>query len=383
LIIRGFLYFSFHIYPYTTPSTQSKGYSMHLLLRAFNLIKKAYQYIIRARSYNEISLVPRVISDLEHRTEADISVEMCGVKLEVPLIASPMPDVCNGEMANALARLGAMGIIHRFQSIKEQVIEFQKAMHYLPQYHTNEDVIGGRVGCAIGATGDYKERLHALYDTGCRIFCIDTANGANRQVEKAVEWIRKSFQLDVYIIAGNVATAEGFRYLAGLGVDAIRVGIAGGSVCITRTETGIYYPMASSVLECAEESFKLLNPPILIADGGIQMPADLAKSLALGADVAMAGGIFAGTKEAPGGVIKDKDGHLFKLYRGAASFGVQKEHTGDEPAYNEGNETLVPYKNGGVEKVIERFQAGLRSSFSYMNARNIKEFQQNSDWVII
>jgi IMP dehydrogenase len=155
------------------------------------------------------------------------------------------------------------------------------------------------------------------------------------------------------------------------------------SVCITRTETGVYYPMASSVMECADEAAKMKKPPLLIADGGIQMPADLAKCLALGADIAMAGGIFAGTKEAPGGTIKDKDGHLFKLYRGAASFGVQKEHSGEEPAYNEGNETLVPYKSGGVEKVVERFKAGLRSSLSYMNARNLDEFKNNSDIVII
>lgn len=367
-----------------------------------NKLKYAY-------SYSDIGLVPRITSTLEHRSESDISVNFCGLKLKIPLIASPMVDVCNGEMAYELARHGALGIIHRFQSIEEQINQYQ-----LPEIVGDRDFTGKlfepkkHIACAVGATGDYLERLEKLYDAGCRIFCIDTANGFNAKVKIAIKAIRdfestrlmttineSRIPLDndfgttilnnrkLYIIAGNVATKEGFKYLAELEVDAIRVGIAGGSVCITRTETGVYYPMASSVIECADAAASMRNPPILIADGGIQLPADLAKCLALGADIAMVGSIFAGTKEAPGVVIKDKEGRLYKLYRGAASFGVQKEHSGEEPAYNEGNETIVPYKTGGIEKVIDRFKAGLSSSFSYMNARTIEEFKNNVDYVII
>ena len=114
---------------------------------------------------------------------------------------------------------------------------------------------------------------------------------------------------------------------------------------------------------------------LLIADGGIKTPADMCKSLALGADVVMMGGALAGTAESPGEVLK-VDGKKYKILRGAASFSTQKESTGAEPDYVEGAETLVPYR-GSVEKVIARFAAGLRSSMSYMNARNLTEYRAN------
>jgi IMP dehydrogenase len=337
-----------------------------------------------AYGFSNIGLVPRVVSTLEHRSEADTSVELWGIKLQIPLVATPMPDVCNGLMAGTLAILGAMGIIHRFQTIEEEVQEYMITKVATSQALGGKDV-NKNIGCAIGATGDYVKRFTRLYDAGCRIFVIDTANGANIQVQKALDTLQKIYAKyeKCYLIAGAIATKEGFKFLADCGADGVRVGIAGGSVCITRTETGIYYPMASSIIECAEERDKMKNPPILISDGGVSMPADLAKTLALGSDVVFGGSMFAGTKEAPGGLIKDKDGKLFKLYRGAASFGVQAEHSESEPAYNEGAETLVNYKSGGVEKVIERFKSGLRSSMSYLNARNLNEFRNNADFVYI
>jgi hypothetical protein len=200
-------------------------------------------------NYDNVTLVPRVVSSLESRSEADTSIIFCGVRLEVPAIATPMPDVCNGEMAKTLAKLGAMGIIHRFQSIEDEVREFKFArhpdIHLKPEYMKYHDI-----ACAIGATGDYQDRFEALYDAGCRIFCIDTANGANIQVKKAIEWIQEwhkeklvinqpgiyvphapDFVDKIYLIAGAVATKEGYAFLANLGVDGVRVGIAGG--CFT------------------------------------------------------------------------------------------------------------------------------------------------------
>jgi IMP dehydrogenase len=101
----------------------------------------------------------------------------------------------------------------------------------------------------------------------------------------------------------------------------------------------------------------------------------MCKALALGADVVMMGGALAGTKESPGEVIV-VDGKKYKILRGAASFSTQKENTGEQPDYVEGSETLVPYR-GSVEKVINRFAAGLRSSMSYMNSRDLTEYRKN------
>jgi IMP dehydrogenase len=350
-------------------------------------------------NFDNVTLVPRLVSTLESRSEADTSIIFCGVRLEVPVIATPMPDVCNGEMAKTLAKLGAMGIIHRFQSIEDEVREFKFArhpdIHLKPEYMKYHDI-----ACAIGATGDYQERFKALYDAGCRIFCIDTANGANIQVEKSIKWIREwevknGFDTfftssitkedeksdKVYIIAGAVATREGYAFLANLGIEAVRVGIAGGNVCTTRTETGVHMPTLESIKECYEykickEKDGVKNMPQIVADGGIRGPSDLNKAIALGADVAFCGSIFAGTSESPGAVI-NIDGELLKLYRGAASFGVQVESTDHEPDYVEGRETRILYKRGGVRRAISQFKHGLQSCASYVGALNLKEFREN------
>jgi len=338
--------------------------------------------------YKDIALAPRVVSTLTSRSEADTGVDCFGIHLDIPLIASPMPDVCNGEMAARLAELGALGIIHRFQPINQQVEEFTYVESSLGDAGRSVNGKFNIAACAIGATGDYQERFVALYDAGCRIFCIDTANGANIQVACAIDWIHewerkmivKYEGAHVYLIAGNVATAEGYQFMATLEVDAVRVGIAGGSKCSTYMETGVYVPMITSLQECNEVRIKLLvegkTAPLIIADGGIKTPSDMNKALAVGADLCFAGSIFAGTSESPGNVIKDNVGNLVKLYRGAASFSVQQEYNEKEPDFVEGKEGMVPY-TGKVEKVIKRFKGGLKSAMSYMNSRTLEEFKDN------
>lgn len=161
------------------------------------------------------------------------------------------------------------------------------------------------------------------------------------------------------------------------------------SVCETKTETGVYVPMVSSINECWQEKIEMLvskkyNPdhlPLIIADGGIQTPSDMCKALAVGADMVMCGSVFAGTEEAPG-QVHNIDGDLIKLYQGAASFGVQKNHRDKEPDYVEGKESFVPYK-GKVKKILNRFSAGLKSSMSYMNALNLHEYKRNVDVINI
>ncbi|HEY6287732.1 MAG TPA: IMP dehydrogenase, partial [Ktedonobacteraceae bacterium] len=182
-----------------------------------------------AFNYDHLTLVPRVVSTLQHRADARPEVQLGPFQLALPLIGSPMPDVCGEKMCQVLAQEGALGILHRFQSIESQQHEFE-LVHY------QEDMNTPAVGAAIGITGDYRERFQALYAAGCRLFCLDTANGAHLQVEQAMGWIRGQAS-DVFLLAGNVASAEAFSALEEWGADAIRVGIAGGSVCETRTET--------------------------------------------------------------------------------------------------------------------------------------------------
>jgi IMP dehydrogenase len=278
-----------------------------------------------------------------------------------------MPDVCGVEMVRALAQDGALGILHRFDSIESQVQAFEEASG-------GHRGVTPAIGAAVGVSGDYRARFEALHRAGCRMFCLDTANGAHQQVADAIGWIKEQ-AADTFLIAGNVATQEAFAWLEQAGADAIRVGIAGGSVCETRNETGVYVPTPYAVAEAAG----VRKRAQIIADGGVRMPADLCKLLALGADVVMLGSALAGTREALGRVIV-VDGKRYKIMRGAASFSVQQETGSGPPQYVEGAETLVPYK-GRVEEVLQRYEAGLRSSMSYLNATTLTDFRRNASFV--
>lgn len=320
---------------------------------------------MKALHYKDIGLISRHVSTLTSRSLANTEVEFCGITLKVPIVAAPMPDVCNGLMAKELGKLGGLGIIHRFQSIENQINEYK--------------IVDTVAGNAIGITDDYFERFIELYNAGCRIFCLDTANGANKMVEHAAQKLIEKHQ-DISLIVGNVASAETYKWLADLKLfSAVRVGIAGGAACSTKLETGIYYPMVSSVLECVK-IMQENNGPSIIADGGIKIPADMAKALAIGANVVMMGSVLAGCKESPSPVIKLDNGK-HKIFRGAASYSRLAE-SGKKPSYVEGLETLVPY-TGSLEKTVVRFKGGLQSSMSYMNAYTLEEFTKNSDWCVI
>ncbi|MGI8846834.1 MAG: guanosine monophosphate reductase [Candidatus Dormibacteria bacterium] len=316
----------------------------------------------RAFDYDDISLTPRRPSGLEHRADGHPHVSVGPAALTVPLIGAPMPDVCGWEMCRALASMGALGIVHRFHSVREQVGEYQRAAE------------AGKVGAAVGVTGDFRERFTALSEAGCRIICLDTANGAHEQVATALSWAREAAP-GSFLISGNVASAEAFRWLEDAGADAIRVGIAGGSVCETRTETAVYVPTPFAVAEAASVRRRAL----IIGDSGVRTPADMCKLLALGADAVMVASAIAGTSEAPGRVIV-VDGKKFKIMRGAASFSVQQQAGKEQPEYVEGAETMVAYK-GAVRDVLTRYLAGLRSSMSYVDARTLDDYRANADFV--
>jgi len=271
-------------------------------------------------------------------------------------------------MCRALATRGGLGILHRFQQITDQVSGYRAASGGLPPT--------GLVAAAVGVSGDFEERFAALYAAGCRVFCLDTANGAHEQAGRAIENARK-IAGDVFLIAGNVATAEGFGWLEERGADAIRVGIAGGSVCETRTETGVFVPTPYAVAE----ALSVRQRALVIADGGVRSPADACKLLALGADAVMVGSALAGTREAPGPVLVI-DGKRHKVMRGAASFSVQVGHGNLDPEYIEGAETIVSYK-GDVADVLDRYLAGLQSSMSYLDARTLNEYRANARFLLL
>jgi IMP dehydrogenase len=278
-----------------------------------------------------------------------------------------MPDVCDGTMAKELCENGLFGFIHRFNSIREQMEETDKlGFHYF--------------GCAIGINKGWEERFIKLYDCGVTDFIIDTANGSHTRVADCIESVLRKDKT-INIVAGNVCTKEGYNFLAQYPLAGIRVGIGGGAACSTKFQTGVHLPLASAIMEVAQErKDSFYSKPLIIADGGINNTHDFCVALALGADLCMAGKIFASTKQSPAKVL-NIDGKLKKIYRGAASFSTQIEHSGNKPEYVEGFETIIDY-DGDLKDVIKRFSGGLRSAMSYMNAMNLIEFREKSNFCI-
>jgi IMP dehydrogenase len=329
----------------------------------------SYKNILKEDSltYDDVSLLPNQISEVEHRSDCDTSVNFCGIKLNVPIIASPMNTVCGGRMAKALSGLGCLGIVHRFNSIQEQLDEFKDNKLNSSEYKS----------AAVGISeGTEIDRIKALADIGIKIFCIDIANGGSKMIERFLTQIH--IVIDGYklkIIAGNVASSETTKYLINLGVDAIRVGIGNGAMCSTSVKSGIGIGQVDAIVRALSAKDELKSTVSIIADGGISTPGAMCKAIALGCDAVMFGRVLAGTDEAPGEVLKYNH-QRWKKYCGSASFAVKQENKN----YIEGEESLVPYK-GSVAKLIKEYKEGLQSSMSYLNSRNIEEYQRNATFV--
>ena len=182
--------------------------------------------------------------------------------------------------------------------------------------HASKDSKGRPlVGAAVGVKGDFMDRTEALLDAGADVLVVDIAHGHSENAISAIRNIKKAFP-DCELVAGNVATAQGTKDLINAGVDAVKVGVGSGSICITRVITGSGVPQLTAVIECAKVGHD--NGIPIISDGGTRTSGDATKALAAGASSIMVGSMLGGTDESPGSVLT-KNGKRFKVYRGMAS----------------------------------------------------------------
>ena len=316
--------------------------------------------------FDDVLLVPQY-SEIESRSQVDVSSNLDeNLKFALPVISSPMDTITEESMAVVMGNSGALGIIHRYNSINEQADIVKKVLE------KNSDI---PVAVAIGATGDYIDRAERMIHLGVKILCIDTAHGHHIAMERAIKTLKDNYGQRTHIMAGNVATLEGFNALAEWGADSIRVGIGGGSICSTRLVSGHGVPTLQSIVECARTPYSAK----IIADGGIKTSGDIVKALAAGADFVMVGSLFAGTKETPGNVFTSNKGKKYKIYRGMASAKAQEDWRG-KSSTPEGVSTTVPYK-GKVASILNNLSGGIRSGFSYSGARDLKELQIKSKFI--
>ena len=167
------------------------------------------------------------------------------------------------------------------------------------------------VGAAVGVKGDFMERTEALLNADADAIVVDIAHGHSENAITTIKNIKKAFP-NCELIAGNVATAHGAEDLIKAGVDAVKVGVGSGSICITRVITGSGVPQLTAVYDCAQIGKKYDIP--IISDGGTRTSGDLTKALAAGASTVMVGSLFGGTDESPGSFVM-KNGKRYKIYQ--------------------------------------------------------------------
>ena len=310
--------------------------------------------------FDDVLLVPQY-SDVRTRSSVSLKVEIGSeTTLYSPFISAPMDTVTGHKMALAMSRTGGLGVLHRYNTIEEQIAMFKKS--------------DSKPAAAIGVTGDFVERAEALVEAGCKILCVDVAHGHHISVKKALHSLKSSLDDSVLIMAGNVATRRAFEDLSEWGADMIRVGVGGGSICSTRLQTGHGVPTLQSVIDCASSS----SDALIIADGGIKNSGDMAKALAAGADLVMMGSLLAGTEEAPGETVQ-VNGKKCKVYRGMASPEAQVAWRGEYRS-NEGVSRTVPFK-GPVDRILRELERGVRSALSYSGASNLSEFRHKAELI--
>jgi IMP dehydrogenase len=443
-------------------------------------------------TYDDILVVPK-FSNIKSRSTINLETKLTNnIRLKIPIISANMDTITEDKMAIAMAKLGGLGIIHRYCSIEEQVqmvknvkrytnyiienpytlnindtIDKIKHSSYLVVNNDNKlvgivskrDILYNQyvlksnyvkdfmnpsiiaiyqyelengeeyiintllknkieklpiidsnlrvkglitlkdimyrtknkhialldnkhrlmVGAAVGVKDDYLERTKELVVAGCDIICIDVAHGHHELCGNAVKEIKKLFP-NLPIIAGNVCTPQGVEYLYKCGADVVKVGIGGGSICITRVQTGCGMPQFDAVVNCGIKAKEL--GITIIADGGHSgKSGNIFKALCGGSSASMLGGMLSGTDETPGDVIV-KNNKKVKMIRGMAGRLAnlkRKNRTGEEinieQLVPEGVEGYVPYK-GPVKDIIHQICGGIKSGMSYIGCNNMDELKE-------
>lgn len=319
-------------------------------------------------SFDDVLLTPQRSSIASRFDDSiDLSTEILpGLKLKYPIISSNMDTVTEAKMQKTMYELGGLGIVHRFMDIEKH-------------WYTFFNCFGPRVIC-IGLGDEELKRLdffHSKFvenDIKDFYVLIDVAHGHCERMINQIKNVKNKYP-DSYIIAGNVATAEGAKDLENAGARCIKVGVGPGAVCSTRVKTGAGVPQLTAISDAADA----VDYSTIIADGGIKNSGDIVKAIAAGADAVMIGKLFAGTYESPGDVIKMPGQGKIKVYRGLASKEAQENWKGFATSV-EGEMTWVPY-TGSVRDVFEELVNGIKSGMSYQNATCLSVLRANAVFI--
>lgn len=389
-------------------------------------------------TYSDVFLIPSR-SGVASRLDVDLSPDD-GTGATIPIVSANMNSVTGPRLAATLARRGGLGVLPQDLAVDEAVEAiawvkaqspvWEPAQEGLPVveadgprvafdaliaaghdraavsqagsivgsatrttalrgtiYRPAVDAAGRlRVAAALGISRDIAGKAKALADAGVDVLVVDTAHGHQEGMLSALEAVR-GLGLDLPIVAGNIVTAEGVRDLVSAGAHILKVGVGPGAMCTTRMMTAVGRPQFSAVLETTEAAREV--GAHVWADGGVRYPRDVALALAAGASSVMIGSWFAGTLESPGEIETDADGRQYKQSWGMASTKAVHERFGGIDPYElarkelfaEGISSSAIYLDPlrpSVEDLLDMITSGVRSSFTYAGAPNLRSFHDRA-----
>lgn len=345
---------------------------------------------------NDIFIVPAVVSDIDSRSQCNPLYEN-GL---LPLFTAPMSSVVGIDNYGTFLENKIKSIIPRNEDLASRLNLCKKTWCAFSLSEFIENFVNAR----------FYDMDTVLYYNGHMFVLIDIANGHMKKMHDAIRKAKQIYGDKIVIMAGNIANPETYVELSEAGADYVRVGIGTGSVCITSSNTGIHYPIASLITECYEKSLGLYKPALIVADGGCRGYSDIIKCLALGADYVMCGSIFSKMLESHGPVYLKCDNEytelkkehvtfsngkpnvlcnevnppasIVKKYYGMSTRKAQREINGEDSKTSEGieKEITVDYS---ISQWVENFIDYLKSSMSYTNSKTLENFIGKVNTIIV
>tara|TARA_B100000073_G_scaffold346272_1_gene357286 strand:- start:2800 stop:3846 length:1047 start_codon:yes stop_codon:yes gene_type:complete len=316
-------------------------------------------------------------STLKSRKEVDLERTMSfyhsNIKWTgVPIIAANMDSTGTFEMAEALFEYKMLTAIHKHYTI-EQWKDFANS-------HSDNKDIFNHVMVSTGTSERDFKKVKEIFSFADYIpfICVDIANGYSEHLIDFIKKIRTEFPNKI-IVAGNVVTGNMTEALILAGADIVKVGIGPGSVCTTRKMTGVGYPQLSAVIECQNAAHGLGGH--IISDGGCTVAGDVSKAFGANSDFVMLGGMLAGHDQSGGELVEKEDGK-YKRFYGMSSEEAMTKHSGGVANYraSEGKSVDIKYR-GCVKNTVIEILGGVRSTCTYVGARNLKSLPKCTTFI--
>jgi len=331
-------------------------------------------------------------------TSRDYRVSRTPVETKVSEFMTPLSDLIYGEDGITLSEANDILWNHKLNQLpiidkKGRLTYFVFRKDYDSHKENPNELLDVNKSYMVGAgvnTRDYEERIPALLDAGVDIFCIDSSEGFTEWQARTIGFVRKKYGDDVKIGAGNVVDREGFEFLVNKGADFVKIGIGGGSICITREQKGIGRGQATAVMDVAAARNEYLKKtgiyiPIC-SDGGIVYDYHITVALAMGADFVMLGRYFARFDESPTAKL-NIGGNYVKEYWGEGSNRArnwQRYDFGDSDslAFEEGVDSYVPYA-GSLKDGVNSSLYKIKSTMCSCGALSIRELQEKAKLTLV